>query len=175
MVRGDLVGGLKIALSKGKSLQDAMQSFYNAGYPKEDIEAAARALKEEGFQARVVERVAEMPKVLSPTKPLPQPKQTPVQKEEVSQQKIASTPVPPEPKKEQPPLAPKENLSQNQSFFQQSQPTQQHTSSYETEPKKKIDKITIVLILILVVLLGILFSVFFFKASIVEFLNNILE
>src|SRR3989344_2136816 len=38
MVREDILGGLKVELSKGHSLQQAMQSFYNAGYSKEEIE-----------------------------------------------------------------------------------------------------------------------------------------
>lgn len=43
-MRYDLLGGLRLALSKGDSLQQAMQSFYNAGYTKEEIEDAARVL-----------------------------------------------------------------------------------------------------------------------------------
>jgi len=45
MVNKNILGGLKIALSKGYSLQSAMQSFYNAGYKKEEIYGAARALQ----------------------------------------------------------------------------------------------------------------------------------
>ena len=45
MVREDILGGLKVALSKGHSLQQAMQSFYNAGYSKEEIEEAVRYLQ----------------------------------------------------------------------------------------------------------------------------------
>ncbi len=60
MVRGDIIGGIKIALSRGQSLQDAMQSFYNAGYKKEEIMDAARTLKNQGF---VPEIVAEKPKL----------------------------------------------------------------------------------------------------------------
>ena len=36
--------GLKQAMARGQSLQKAMESFYYAGYVKEDIEAAARAI-----------------------------------------------------------------------------------------------------------------------------------
>ena len=55
MVRDDLIGGLKIALSRGESLQRAMQSFFNAGYKKEEIEEAARTLKQEGFNPLIVQ------------------------------------------------------------------------------------------------------------------------
>ncbi len=40
----DLIEGIRLALSKGYTLEQAMMSFYNAGYPKEDIEEAARIL-----------------------------------------------------------------------------------------------------------------------------------
>ena len=42
MVKEDILGGIINAVSRGSSLKDAMQSFYNAGYPKEEIEEAAR-------------------------------------------------------------------------------------------------------------------------------------
>jgi len=37
--------GLRVALSKGESLQQAMQSFYNAGYDTKEIQEAARELQ----------------------------------------------------------------------------------------------------------------------------------
>lgn len=42
MTKEDILGGLRNAMSKGASLKDAMQSFYNAGYKKEEIEQVAR-------------------------------------------------------------------------------------------------------------------------------------
>jgi len=58
MVREDILGGLKSAISRGDTLQRAMQSFYNAGYKKEEIEKAARALQIEEFekQKRLVQQ-----------------------------------------------------------------------------------------------------------------------
>ncbi|MEK6847546.1 MAG: hypothetical protein AABX50_00280 [Nanoarchaeota archaeon] len=44
MAKEELVEGLKVAVSKGEPLEKAMMSFYNAGYLKEDIEAAAAAM-----------------------------------------------------------------------------------------------------------------------------------
>jgi len=44
MINYDLIEGLRIALAKGYTLEQAMMSFYNAGYPKEEIEEAARIL-----------------------------------------------------------------------------------------------------------------------------------
>ncbi len=45
MVREDILGGLKTALQRGESLKQAMLTFFNAGYTKEEIEEAARALE----------------------------------------------------------------------------------------------------------------------------------
>jgi ABC-type bacteriocin/lantibiotic exporter with double-glycine peptidase domain len=42
MIRKDILGGLKLAISNGETLEQAMHSFYNAGYKKQDIEEAAR-------------------------------------------------------------------------------------------------------------------------------------
>ena len=45
MVNEEIIGGLKSSIAKGESLKQAMISFYNSGYKKEEIEEAARALK----------------------------------------------------------------------------------------------------------------------------------
>lgn len=45
MVNEDILQGLKSALARGESLKQAMISFYNSGYTKDEIEEAARALK----------------------------------------------------------------------------------------------------------------------------------
>jgi len=45
MVNLDIFGSLKWAVVRGQSLQEAMQSLLNAGYPKQEIEEAARALQ----------------------------------------------------------------------------------------------------------------------------------
>jgi FtsZ-interacting cell division protein ZipA len=44
MINIEILEGLKVALSKGESLKQAMTSFYNAGYKKEDIEETAQTL-----------------------------------------------------------------------------------------------------------------------------------
>ncbi len=44
MVNHELIEGIRIALSRGYTLEQAMMSFYNAGYPKQEIEEAARVL-----------------------------------------------------------------------------------------------------------------------------------
>ena len=45
MVNEEIIEGLKLAVSKGESLQSAMMSFYNAGYLKQEIEEAANAMQ----------------------------------------------------------------------------------------------------------------------------------
>ena len=39
----EILGGIKSALGRGENLKQAMMSFYQAGYKKEEIEDAARA------------------------------------------------------------------------------------------------------------------------------------
>jgi nitrogen fixation/metabolism regulation signal transduction histidine kinase len=41
----EILAGLKNSMSRGESLKDAMMSFYNAGYPRQEIEEAARAVQ----------------------------------------------------------------------------------------------------------------------------------
>ena len=69
-----LIEGLKQALARGQSLQQAMESFYYAGYPKEEIEKAAKVIQ--GAQINpVTERKKQEVKKLITNK-----KSTPVQK-----------------------------------------------------------------------------------------------
>ncbi len=50
MPNNEIIEGLRNALSRGYSLKQAMMSFYNAGYKKEDIEEAARILSQHPSQ-----------------------------------------------------------------------------------------------------------------------------
>ena len=47
MPRQDILAGLKHAVSRGESLRQAMMTFYRAGYPKQEIEEAARTIQAE--------------------------------------------------------------------------------------------------------------------------------
>ena len=47
MVREDILGGLKTGLARGQTLREAMMTFYNAGYLKQEIEDAARVAQEQ--------------------------------------------------------------------------------------------------------------------------------
>jgi hypothetical protein len=65
MSNEDIAGGLKSALARGESLEQAMTTFYNAGYSKEDIEWAAKSLqmiREPVMQPRQMQAKISMPK-----------------------------------------------------------------------------------------------------------------
>lgn len=157
MVRQDILGGLRVALSKGEPLQSAMQSFYNSGYKKEDIEEAAQALYTENPQTRQTAQ--------EPASPIFQK----------SQQLVVQQTYPSQ--IQQAPSQQVQQPIQTQQTQQSQQPqVRQFVSNYEQpEQKKKIDLITIVLVLILVCLLGVLAGVFFFKQQLVEFLTKYLD
>mgnify|MGYP006899816171 CR=1 FL=1 len=42
-----LVEGIRVALERGETMKQAMMSFFNAGYGKEEIESAARIVQQE--------------------------------------------------------------------------------------------------------------------------------
>lgn len=57
MVKQEILEGLKESVARGETLKSAMMAFYNAGYKKEDIEEAARALMmQTGGQAKNVQK-----------------------------------------------------------------------------------------------------------------------
>ena len=62
MVRNDILSGIKASVLKGETLQQAMMSFYNAGYQKQDIEDAARALQQEN--QKILEPPAEKKQIM---------------------------------------------------------------------------------------------------------------
>ena len=76
MASEEILGGLKAALARGESLKQAMMSFYNAGYKKENIEAAARALYEQEYgQPKITQPVKQVQQQTQPiqqVKPKPQ-------------------------------------------------------------------------------------------------------
>jgi len=114
MSKAEIVEGIKMALARGESLEQAMMSFYNAGYLKEDIENAAREVQMATSRAQLdqpaqpqkttfkqqlqaksqiqpVTRSSNLKKPVSTqSKPLPQPK--PIQ-QPIKQQVKTSQPV----------------------------------------------------------------------------------
>jgi len=56
----EILQGLKIAVQRGQSLRDAMMSFYNAGYKKQEIEEAARHIS---ISSPVQQKQIQKPKI----------------------------------------------------------------------------------------------------------------
>ncbi|HLC87205.1 MAG TPA: hypothetical protein VJH65_02945 [Candidatus Nanoarchaeia archaeon] len=65
MTNISILSGLKLAVSRGETLQQAMQSFYNAGYKKEEIQEAARDLLiEQKRELKPVAKSEEKPEII---------------------------------------------------------------------------------------------------------------
>jgi len=186
MVREDILGGLRNALARGQSLKQAMMSFYNAGYIKQEIEEAAKALQIEKSQplqqftpvpgqvapifqrtSAVKQDIGEKPKeILSQTAKLKQP-QT-VQK--VSAYGPPAQPAQPQPiqqsVQQQVQLA---QLQQLQQLQQMPKPIQKPLK--EERPRGK--GVIFILLALLIILIGGLIAVFFFKDDILAFFESI--
>ncbi len=149
MVNKDLVEGLRNALSRGYTLEQAMMSFYNAGYKKEEVEEAARVLHEHpshplSHPGKIVPKEVQKPV----TKPLP-PKYHPTPQ-----------PTPPVVAKPTEEVKPKE-------------PEKQLISKYEEKTKPK-GKLTVILLLAsLFIFILILLSAFIFKNELIDFFNSL--
>lgn len=169
MIRADIFGGLKLALTKGETLKQAMISFYNAGYNKAEIEEAAKAVKQ-GFQTvmpQQPEKVAPTPKT-SPAliKPVQRVSSygKPTHMPDRSYHKIKkgiSTAI----KELERIEMPKKVVVQK--------PVQQ-VSGYSQNVAQTKDKVVFgLLIFALIVLLGAVASVFIFRAEIISFLDGL--
>lgn len=138
--------GLKMAVSKGESLQQAMQSFYNAGYKKENIESAARLLGTSNVMQPIKPKEIKIPQ----KQPLilKQPQFKPVQK-------VSSYGQLPQ---QQLPLPPK--------------PVQKVSGYGVKQTNPKIIMVTLVIIL-LVVFGGSIWGILFFRETVIEFFNSL--
>lgn len=170
VINQDIVSGLRAALERGQSLRSAMISFFNAGYPREEIEDAARALIEFG------------------TNPNAEPTQvTPSVSNQI--QPVRTQPAQPKPQKPQPQVAPKVPQAIQQPMqnipSRQAQPSPlqkmkeeakakpaQKISGYGTPRKRKSSLTIIILILLLVVFVGLLISIFLFKQQLIDWLST---
>lgn len=151
MVREDIMGMLKTAIQKGKNIQQTIQSIYNSGYSKKEVDEAVDILNKFGFQQPV--RVPPVAKQIPPPK-IAQPKgETP--------QVVSSYP----------PAAQFQPYYMPQQFF----PPQivQRVSAYEP-PKAQMGRIvTMIMVIMLIILFGILVTVFLFKEELTSFINNL--
>jgi len=159
MVNEEILGGLKLAVSKGESIKKAMMTFFNAGYKKQEIEEAAKAL-----QTPSIEKEIPKEKPMSPIKSMikkPIIKRKPVQRISAYGESPEIKKIFPVEKKE----IPKEKPIQKKS--------PKKISSYEkgVSPKGKI--IIILLIFSLLFLVGALIAVFLFKQELIDFFNKV--
>lgn len=74
MAKEELVEGLRQAVSKGEPLEKAMMSFYNAGYLKGDIEAAAAAMVQtQNYSQSSSPAPIQKQPITQPMSPIPKP------------------------------------------------------------------------------------------------------
>lgn len=144
-MKDEILGGLKSAMSRGDSLQQAMQSFYNAGYDKKDIEEAARALHSQLHQEQI--------------------KKTQETQEPLKQVKKSQEPV-----KVQQPIS-----SKTQKQVMPPQKTIQKVSDYDSVNQKEKNprkKMIIFIASLLTILLVILAGIFFFRENLLGLFNR---
>ncbi len=162
MVREDILGGLKTALARGQTLRQAMMSFYNSGYLKQEIEEAAKALQVEKNQP-LQPQFAQGP---SETAPIFQRTDL-VEKD--------SNEEPKEVLSQTAKLAQPQTIQKVSAYGQPAQPTQpkQPQQVQQPQPAKPRGKaIIFILLALLIILIGGLIVVFFFKDKLLTFFNS---
>ncbi len=97
-MRDDIIGGLKNAIERGESIENAIQSFISAGYPENEVRQAARgltvdsALSDAGQSSKPVDNVPAAPKSpetgIGQIQKLPKPKLVQEQKQGVGAKTI---------------------------------------------------------------------------------------
>ena len=170
MVRQDILEGLRRATLTGSTLQQAMMSFFNAGYTKEDIEEAARTLVSQ--QVNPQYSIPARPQPVAPQTTNYSQTQTPLNKPAP----VQSPPVAPQPVYSQPAVQQQtysKPIQQTYSTPAPVQQTRQIISNYEPNQEKKNTWIVIVLLIVLVLLIGALVATFLFKDQITTFFTNL--
>lgn len=144
-MENDILEGLKNALVKGNTLKQAMMSFYNAGYKKEEIEEAARALYPPQLSPPPSSQPSQKPSV--PQKPIKQAeKQTNINV--YQEEKVPSTAI-------------------------QTSEDRQLISKYESKTSPK-GKLTLVLLLMsLIAFILVVIGVFMFYSELIDFFKSL--
>jgi hypothetical protein len=161
MVREDIMGMLRTALLKGQNLQQTVQSLYNSGYAKNEVDEAVQEINMYELPQQPVQQ-----SIKPVQKPVQQSQQPAVQGQSpqiasyyptVQPQQLPRF-VPPQPQFSQPQFA----------------QYPQVVSNYEQNPRSKTGMlITIIMVAMLMILIGILVVVFMFKPEITNFINNL--
>ena len=163
MVKEEIVEGLRAALNKGQSIKRAMMSFYNAGFNKQDIEEAAKALAAGINQQQKVgsgiQQATQTSQAQAQVQNQPQPAiarvQPPIQ---TTMPALISQPVQPARQFRQLPKASFRNV--------------QMISDYTQKPRPVSVVITILLTTLLFFLMGVLATVLLFKDELVQFFSG---
>ncbi len=173
MVNEEILQGLRIAIQRGYSLEQAMMSFWNAGYENKEIEEAARALYKQYPDIRL--------KSSEKKKTKPNPKSSKPQKS--NEPKEPQKPKSNEPKEPQNDSKDKSKTkeydylkSEKESKKEAKEPKKvniQKASKYgeKTKPKSKITIILVILLIIIVI--SLLAGVFIFRNSLLNFFQNL--
>ena len=152
MVKQDILGGLFSAVSRGIDLKNAMQSLYNAGYEKEEIEEAAIIIQKGQFtQDPITQKIIPIVEKLVEEKK-EEPKTT--------AQKII-------------PVI--ENLIEPKKTPIKNKPATKKVSDYDHIVENNDRKIIAVLVIILIFLIGVLLATIIFKPEIISFINEFLN
>lgn len=146
MAKEEIAEGLKLALSKGESLKQAISSFQGAGYSNEEIEEAVQSLQLDSDKK--IELIG---------RPMMEAQQ--VQAQTAQQPMVKPLPTSP-------------TFPTTQQAYFPAQASPQRVSSYDYSPGEKIA--ILLLIFFLIILLGALGSLFFFKDELIEFFNKLL-
>jgi hypothetical protein len=164
MINIEILEGLRRATESGNTLKSSMMSFYNSGYKKQEIEAAAKELQSQkaGNPSTVVP--AQVPQNIQ-TQPIAG--QPPVQQ---AQQPV-TPPIQPSPQQVQQPLqqVPQQPIPPVQQQVQQM--NQQNVSQYGK--KSKVSGMTVFLISSLIFLLILLTLMFVFRSQLINFFNRL--
>jgi hypothetical protein len=159
MVREELVEGMKMAIEKGQALKAAMMAFFNAGYPKEEIEEAAREVQR---QDMAVQKPKEIPISSAPTDSAAGKFQKLPQQNEV--------PSPPLSEIASKPQKPMKMLEPGQLKPGSKQKISDYGNGSQ-KPRKNF--VIIFLIILLVFFVGLLVAIFLLKDELIGLLANL--
>lgn len=171
MEKQEIVAGLKSALERGYSIQQAIQSFINSGYNRQDVLDSAR-----NINTAVISKIPVQPSELVPQYPKPirtfQPQQIkqPIQPQQQVKQPIQYS----QPKYQQPTQQTKQPTQYSQP---QSAPSQTYSSTFSTQqsPIKTKSNLGLIIFLtgLLIILLGTLALFLFAKEQVLDFFSNL--
>jgi len=159
MVNQEIFGGLKLALLKGESLKQAMISFYNAGYSKQEIEEAARNLSSQ----KISEKTQDPPSKKVNKKTKKSHKNVSDYGRDIKKQ-VQSSQM-------------KEKINTAAEKLKSIHPVipskehKQKISDYEKKPKQMNKIFLFLLISVLIILIGFLVAVIFFRGELQNLLG----